>query len=70
MKKNILIFTAFLIAGIAIYRCHQLSIKPASAYQLYLEGDYYILKDGDREVYKDKFGSGSDIDHIVIQDNL
>lgn len=70
MVKNIVIFCAFLIAGIAMYRCHQLSIKPASAYQLYLEGDFYVLKDGERVVWKGKAGGNDQIDQIIIEDNL
>lgn len=70
MKKNALILVAFLIAGIAMYRCHQLSVKPVSAYQLYLEGDFYVLKDGDRVVWKGKSGGNDQIDQIVIEDNL
>lgn len=136
MKKNALILAAFLIAGIAMYRCHQLSVElkelklskityisPAEnitlsngiepsqlssdtivagghlwaidtfdlridhgngvnhrhgatssstheMYQLWIDNGFYELRDGDRIVWKDKLGSGSDIDHIVIQDNL
>jgi len=39
-------------------------------YQLWIVDSFYVLKDRDRVVWKDKVGSGSDIDHIVIQDNL
>ena len=70
MKKNALILVAFLIAGIAMYRCHQLSSAPKSAYQLYLEGDYYVIKDGDRLVWKGKAGGNDQIDQIILQDNL
>lgn len=70
MKKNIIILALFLISGIAIYRCHQLSIKPASAYQLYLEGEFYVIKDGDRIVWKGKAGGNDQIDQIILEDNL
>ena len=97
MVKNIVIFCAFLIAGIAMYRCHQLSTQLANAryvkdqaipfelstgnptptpssthemYQLWIDGDFYVLKDGDRQVWKGKAGDNSQIDQIVIQDNL
>ena len=97
MKKNIVIFCAFLIAGIAMYRCHQLSKKlevvgkykvmlismgiqydtppatPSSThemYQLWIDGDFYVLKDGDRQVWKGKVGDNNQIDQIVVEDNL
>lgn len=97
MKKNLVIFCAFLIAGIAIYRCHQLSEKlsviekqrivlttmgiqydtphatPSSThemYQLWIDGNFYVLKDGDRQVWKGKAGGNDQIDQIVIEDNL
>ena len=61
MKKNILIVVLGLVLAASLYQNYRQS-KQKGAYQLYL--------DGDRSVWKDKFGSGSDIDHIVIQDNL
>lgn len=98
MVKNIVIFCAFLIAGIAMYRCHELSKEVANAnnaakkwvlessalihpfqavpssthemYQLWIDNGFYELRDGDRVVWKDKVGSGSDIDHLVTEDNL
>ena len=69
MKKNAIIVIIGLALALSLYQNYRQS-KQKGAYQLYLEGDYYHLKDGDRSVWKDKFGSGSDIDHIVIQDNL
>lgn len=69
MKKNILIVVLGLVLAASLYQNHRQS-REKGAYQLHLEGDYYILRDGSREVWKDKFGSGSDVDHIITQDNL